>query len=349
MKLIILLLCFIPNSVISQQLDIMLIGVSHNYSGYPAQDFSSIHKKIKDFRPAAFFGEFLSKEDERLVMDYWCKADNIKRLQILEKNRHIPQALLAGRIDSLKKRALLDTANYYIKADLSHAYYLNQDVANGHYQFWKVFEYLQREPNTLLERYVDSLLSPKLDTTGRSMRRLKTSEYAVIAFPLMQQLDIKELFSMDCQDYDLNWGASWATFDAKFNVFRKDTSQAFKNELQFNLARINNGYARYDSIEQHSKRVTEWLNTDEAADISASGDFYLQDMYEMNNFPKEEMLSKIHWWLMRNKGMCENVVNRARKAGVRKIVVIAGANHRKYMQNIFRNMPQVRVRNINEF
>lgn len=349
MKWIILFLCFISNSVIAQQLDIMLIGVSHNYSGYPIQDFSGIHKKIKDFRPAAFFGEFLSREDEKLVMDYWCKADNIKRLEILEKNRHIPKALLAGRIDSLKKRALLDTANYYIKTDLSHAYYLNQDVANGHYQFWKVFEYLQRKPNTSLERYVDSLLSPKLDTTGRSMKRLKTSEYAVIAFPLMQQLGIKELFSMDCQDYDLNWGASWTMFDAKFNVFRKDTSQAFKNELKSHLARINRGYAIYDSIEQHSNRVTEWLNTDEAAGISASGDFYLPEMYEMENFPKEVMLSKIHWWIMRNKGMCENVVNRARKAGVRKIVVIAGANHRKYMQDIFRTMPGVRVRNINEF
>ncbi len=338
-----------PGSVIAQQLDIMLIGVSHNYSGYPAQDFSGIHRKIRDFRPTAFFGEFLSSEDERLVMDYWCKADNVKRLQTLEKNRHIPQALLAGRIDSLKKRALLDTANYYIKADLSHAYYLNQDVANGHYQFWKVFDYLQRAPNTSLERYVDSLLSPKLDTTGRSMKRLKTSEYAVIAFPLMQQLGIRELLSMDCQDYDLNWGASWAAFDTKFAVFRKDTNQAFKNELKSHLTRINNGYAKYDSIERYSKRVTEWLNTDEAAAISASGDFYLPDMYDMQNFPKEVMLSKIHWWLMRNKGMCDNVVNRARKAGVRRIVVMAGANHRKYMQDIFRTMPQVRVRNINEF
>lgn len=349
MKLITLLLCFITNSVIAQQLDIMLIGVSHNYSGYPAQDFSGIHKKIRDFRPAAFFGEFLSSEDEKLVMDYWCKADNIKRLQILDKNRHIPKALLARRIDSLKKRTLLDTANYYTKADLSHAYYLNQDVANGHYQFWKVFEYLRRAPNAPLERYVDSLLSPKLDTTGRSMKRLKTSEYAVIAFPLMQEFGIQELLSMDCQDYDLNWGASWTMFDVKFSEFRKDTSQAFKNELQSHLARINNGFARYDSVEQHSKKVTEWLNTDEAAGISASGDFYLPDMYAMKNFPKEVMLSKIHWWLMRNKGMCDNVVNRARKVGVRKIVVIAGANHRKYMQDIFRTMPQVRVRNINEF
>ena len=52
---------------------------------------------------------------------------------------------------------------------------------------------------------------------------------------------------------------------------------------------------------------------------------------------------------MRNKGMCENVVNRAKSLKAEKVVVIVGASHRKYMQDIFNTMPNVRVRNINEF
>jgi pheromone shutdown protein TraB len=52
---------------------------------------------------------------------------------------------------------------------------------------------------------------------------------------------------------------------------------------------------------------------------------------------------------MRNKGMCDNVVNRARVAEAKKVVVIVGASHKKYMQDIFKTMPDVRVRNINEF
>ena len=51
---------------------------------------------------------------------------------------------------------------------------------------------------------------------------------------------------------------------------------------------------------------------------------------------------------MRNEGMCENVVNRSKKQGVKKVVVIAGANHRKYMQDIFEKMPEVSVKNLNE-
>ncbi len=32
---------------------------------------------------------------------------------------------------------------------------------------------------------------------------------------------------------------------------------------------------------------------------------------------------------MRNEGMCHNVVNRAKMVGAKRVVVLAGANHRK--------------------
>ncbi|KFC19606.1 hypothetical protein IO90_10010 [Chryseobacterium sp. FH1] len=59
----------------AQKLDILLIGVSHNYGKYPQQDVSDIHNKIRKFNPNAFFGEFLSKEDEKNLMDYWYKQE----------------------------------------------------------------------------------------------------------------------------------------------------------------------------------------------------------------------------------------------------------------------------------
>ena len=343
------LILFFSISVSAQKVDVLLIGVSHNYGNYPEQDFSRIYTKIKKFKPTAFFGEFLSKKDEQNVMDYWCKKENLMRLEILKKNRDIAEDALPRTIDSLKKLVIDNPKDYRLKTDLAHAHYLNQDVANGHYQYWQVFDYLQKSPDVELEDYVNKILSPKLDTVGRSMKRLKTSEYAFIAFPMMQELKIGELIAMDCQDYDLNWGASWGAFDAKFNVFKKDTAAVFRNELKANLNVIQKGFEKYDGIEKNSKNVTEWLNTEEAARISASGDFYLSEMYTMKNFPKEEMLSKIHWWMMRNKAMCDNVVNQARALGAEKVVVLAGANHRKYMQDLFEKMPDVNVRNINEF
>jgi len=349
MKYLFFLFLFLSINAKAQNIEVLLIGVSHDYSKYPTQDFSSIHHKIKKFKPDAFFGEFLSKEDERLVMDYWCKQPNISRLKNLKKNKTIKEELLAHTIDSLKKLSQLKPNDYRVKTELAHAYYLDQDVANGHYQFWQVFNSLKQQPNAELESYVNKLLSPKLDTTGRSMRRLKTSEYAFIAFPMMQELGMKELLPMDCQEYDLNWQASWGAFDTAFALFRKDLTDSLKSRLKSALTTINQGYGKYDQIEASSNTVTEWLNTDEASKISASGDFYLPEMYEMKGFPKEEMLSKIHWWIMRNEGMCHNVVNRAKAAGAKRVVVLAGANHRKYMQDIFKTMPNVKVSNINEF
>jgi hypothetical protein len=348
MKYSFLLLLFLSINVHAQKLEILLIGASHNYSNYPQQDFSSIHSKIKKFKPTAFFGEFLSKEDEQNVMDYWCKQDNIKRLETLRENRNLTTEELPKTIDSLRKRALLNSEDYQLKADLAHAYYLNQDVSNGHYQYWQVLSHLQKVPNVELDNYVRKLLSPELDVTGRSMKRLKTSEYALIAFPMMMEMKIQELLPMDCQDFDLNWSASALVFYKKFEFFKKDTIASHANQLKIILAKRDEGFKKYASIEKNSKNVTEWLNTDEASVISSSGDFYFPEMYGMKGFPKEEMLSQIHWWLMRNKGMCENVVNRSRSLNAEKVIVIAGANHRKYMQHMFEKMPNVTVRNINE-
>jgi hypothetical protein len=348
MRYYFLLLLFLSINVSAQKVEVLLIGVSHNYSNYAPQDYSSIHRKIKNFKPTAFFGEFLSREDERLVMDYWCKADNIKRLEILRKNKNIAPEALPKTIDSLKKLASLNSKDYRIKTELAHAYYLNQDVSNGHYQYWQVFDHLRQTPDLELENYVTKVLSPQLDVTGRSMKRLKTSEYAYIAFPVMQEMKIQELLPMDCQDYDLNWTAASIAFHSQFKPYSEDTTASYAKELKALLTKRDNGFAKNAGIEKTSNQVTEWLNTDEASAIFATGDFYFPTMYDLVKFPKEEMLSQIHWWLMRNKVMCENVVNRARAAHATKVVVLAGANHRKFMQDIFKTMPGVTVRNINE-
>ncbi|SFH25141.1 DUF5694 domain-containing protein [Pedobacter insulae] len=348
MKYSFFLLLFLSIHVYAQKVEVLLIGVSHNYSTYAPQDFSGIHDKIRKFKPTAFFGEFLSKEDEPLLMDYWCKSDNIKRLEFLKKNRNIATAKLPGTIDSLTELSLKNPKDYRIKTDLAHAYYLNQDVSNGHFQFWQVYDHLRQTPDVELENYVNKILSPRLDVTGRSMKRLKTSEYAYIAFPMMLEMKIRELLPMDCQDYDLNWIAASIAFHTKFKTYRADTAATYAKELIALMIKRDQGFGKSAEVEKNSRKVTEWLNTDEASGIFASGDFYFPAMYDLINFPKEEMLSQIHWWLMRNKVMCENVVNRARASGATKVVVIAGANHRKYMQDIFKTMPSVTVKNINE-
>lgn len=343
-----LFLIFLSFNLYAQQIDILLIGASHNYGNSPQQDLSSVHDRIKDFEADAFFGEFLSKEDERNLMDYWCKEANLKRLVNLRKNRYIPSEHLSQIIDSLKNSILKNPEDFMSRADLAHAYYLDQDVANAHYQYWLVYDHLKKNPDLKLEKYVNGLLSPESDVSGRSMKRLITSEYALIAFPVMKELKLEELLSMDSQDYDLNWSASALAFHNKFEVFKNDSTAIYVEELKQLLKKREEGFQSYFQKEKTSKDLTEWLNTDEASAILSTGDFYFPSLYKMEGFPQEEMLSQIHWWTMRNKEMCENVIERAKKMNHKKVVVIVGANHRKLMQEILDAMPEVRVKNLNE-
>jgi hypothetical protein len=73
----------------------------------------------------------LSKDDERKVMDHWCKKDNLIRLDRLRKNRDIDPDIVGFKIDSLQKLSRKQPTNYELKIDLAHAYYIDQDVSNG--------------------------------------------------------------------------------------------------------------------------------------------------------------------------------------------------------------------------
>lgn len=341
--LIILILVFFPIATFSQGLEVLLIGTSHDYSRSIAQDIVNIQQQILKFKPTVFFGEFVSPQDEENLMDYWCKTDNLKRLERLRANKNIQKPNLRNTIDSLLRILEKNDKNMYARIDLAHAYYLSNDVANGHYQYWQVYEYLKKSPDDKLKSYGDKLLSPDLDISGRSIKRLKTSEYALIAFPIMKELNLNNMLSMDCQDFDLNWSASAVAFDKKFRMYQKDTLAIERNHIPSYLKRRAEGFVKYAAMEKTSNHFTEWLNTDEAAGILSSGDFYFPEMYGLDQFPKEEILSQIHWWQERNREMCFNILTRSAKSNAKRVVVIVGANHRKIMQEIFTAMPNVTV------
>ncbi len=90
---------------------------------------------------------------------------------------------------------------------------------------------------------------------------------------------------------------------------------------------------------------------------SPDGDEYLNiinfygatRMFGATNFPENALTDMLHFWQLRNEGMCQNVVNRARALGVNRVVVGVGANHRKIMLDLLRAMPGVTVYTLNEY
>jgi hypothetical protein len=348
MKNILLFICLMSSPLMAQNIEVLLIGTSHDYSKNPPQDFSKIHQTIRAFKPDAFFGEYRSKEDERLLMDYWAKSYNNERLERLRKNRPIAEKDLPKVIADLTAKIAQNPNDWKARIDIAHAYFLDQDVSNARFQMWQAYHNKQTPANQAIFAYSKLVLPLDLDSLHKAVKNYETSEYDNIAYPLMMEMGFKEIYPMDCQVYDMNWNAAGAVFTKKYEAFLLDSINSYTPAFMAIEKKCNDGLARYYA-QNKSNKLTEWLNTDEAGKLSASGDFLLPEMYDLPNFPKESMLAALHWWNMRNEGMCENTVVRARKLGVKRVVVLAGANHRMFMQAIFQKMPNVKVWNINEF
>jgi Family of unknown function (DUF5694) len=340
----------ITNLSFAQNVEILLIGTSHDYSKNPPQDFSKIHAKIRQFKPDAFFGEFRSKEDERLLMDYWCKSFNLERIERLQKKRPIAEKDLPKVIADLKAKITQNPHDWKSRIDLAHAFFLDQDVSNGRFQMWQAYHDTQTPANQTIFEYSKLVLSTNIDSLHKAIKNYSTSEYDYIAYPMMIEMGFKEVYPMDCQVYDMNWNAS------KYDVFKKKLDAMDKDSINCLTPAFVKLYDNFNAImkadderEKVDKYFTEYLNTDEAGKMADAADFLLPEMYDMPCFPKEAVLSARHWWMMRNQGMCDNTVNRARKMGVKRVVILAGANHRMPMQAIFEKMPNVKVWNINAF
>ena len=158
---------------------------------------------------------------------------------------------------------------------------------------------------------------------------------------------------MDCQTYDLNYQAATSVFGTQTNkmdsLITADSTAPWAIEMARAYKKFNAIQKQDRDLEKSSVYFTEWLNTDEAALMAFSADHLLPEMYDIPNFPKQAGLAVQHWWQKRNEGMCQNTIEGAAKAGVHRVVVIAGASHRKTMEDIFKKMPNVHVQNINDF
>jgi hypothetical protein len=349
MKNILLLICLMASPLMAQNIEVLLIGTSHDYSKNPPQDFSNIHQTIRAFKPDAFFGEFRSVEDEKQLMDYWCKSFNNERIARLRQLRNTPEAALPKIISDLKIKLERDPNDWKSRVDIVHAYYLNQDVANAYCQNWLIFHNKNKPIDSTAFDYLKLILEPKVTSVKQAIKQYSQSEYHYIAFPMMQEMGFKEIYPMDCQVYDLNYQVSDSLLFTKYDALKKDSINCFTTAFKKLEAEMEAGYAKDKEMDKSNTHLTEWINTDEANKLAASFDYFLPEMYDLPCFPREELRSKLHWWNMRNEGMCENTVVRARKLGVKRIVVLAGGSHRKPMQEIFQKMPNVKVWNINEF
>lgn len=335
----------------SEQLEILLIGASHNYA--EAQDVSGVHQKIAAFKPEAFFGEWLSPEDEKRVHDYWNKENVKARTKRLYDKRPIAEEKLPGVIAELKQKVNSNPSDFKAKVDLAHAYYLGLDAGNGYYQMWQVSKALKRNPaDAALFEYAKLVLSPWTDSLHKVINAYSNNEYDLIAFPMMQKLGLQEMYAMDSQEFDPFWGEAWAYSDSLASLYeqqiKRDSLSA--EALQYKAIRkkekdlallYKNGVPGYGP-----NRKTELLNTPQVDDYLFRVNIVSPELLTLRGFPAHAFQEKLHWWMMRNITMCQNTIDRAKAGGFKRVAVIVGAGHRYSMATLFSQMPGVKLVNL---
>jgi Family of unknown function (DUF5694) len=328
-----------------QPVEVLMIGTSHSYSVPGPEHFAALIDKAAAFRPDAVFGEYLSAEDYDAIPDYWNKAAMQKRYAYMTGiNYAMPRNLGAFIRNSVT--LLADHPNYHQdRMKLARAYYLTHDYGNARYQLYRLDKARPAFGAEEVAAY-RTILGPP-DSLYSTVSR--TSEYHNIAFPLIEKLGLPGILPMDSQRHDTKWGAAW------------DKADSLVKKWEAGLDSTSADGLRYKALNKRTKTLETAMNQAETAGEGTvffnapDGDEYLnivnfygaRRMFGAKGFPETALNAMLAEWQNRNTDMVRNTVERARKAGAKRVVVFAGANHRKIMVDGFRAMPGVTVRELN--
>jgi hypothetical protein len=340
----------------TQELQVLMIGASHEYSPTPKQDLSGIHAKIRAFKPDAFFGEWLSSEDEKAIKTYWNKKNVLKRDERLRARKKISEAELPIEIARLEKIVAQNPDDMKARVDLAVVNYLNFDSGNGYHQMWHVAKYLEKNPKEtqLFDYAYKQFLPVKMDTLQEMINNYINDEYDYIAFPMMKELKQKTIYPMDSQRWDNEWSKAWTDADSvfwgKMEEYKKDSTSVIGLKVKELRAKVKQ---RMKYLEEDASKVygethgTEALNGPQMTEWLFRINFYADEYRELPFFPADLYGLMTHWWWHRNNDMCQNTISRSKANGFKKVVIVVGANHAAWMTKIFTENG-IKVTNIND-
>jgi hypothetical protein len=341
---------------VNSSLEVLLIGAAHEYSPKTPQDLRNVHAKIRAFKPDAFFGEWLSAEDEKSLKSYGHKGWVMRRYELLKSKNNIPEELLDAEICRLESLSAKDPKNMICHIDLAIALYLNSDQGNGYFHMWKVAKYLEKNPtDTLVFNYAKrKFYSDVVDTVEKAVRPYTHDEYDYIAHPMMEEMNMAKIFPMDSQRWDGQGSGTWRQPDSILNayieLYKRDTITPIGNKVN---AVHNTFKARLKYLEDIAKmkygedHFTEALNGPELTERLHLLSMIPEDFKQFDFFPVDLYHRKYLSWRNRNYDMCLNTIDRAAANNFRKVVIVVGANHAKIMRDLFIDMG-VKVININD-
>lgn len=329
----------------TQDLEVLMIGASHQYDPKTKQDLSGVHAKIRAFKPDAFFGEWLSPEDEKAIQTYWNKENVLKRFDRLKQKNNIAEKDLPATIARHEKALNKKPDDMKNRIDLAVAYYLSHDAGNGYFQMWNVAKHLQKNPNdTSVFNYArKKFFTAAVDSLQKAINPYIDDEYDYIAHPMMVEFGMKKIYPMDSQRWDNEWSDAWSKADSVFwtnvNRLKKDSLSAEGKKAREIGLRVKNRmkYLQEDATKTYGENhETEALNGPEVSEWLFRINFYSDEYRELSVFPADLYGWMLHWWWHRNNDMCNNTIERAKANGLKKVVIVVGANHAAIMSKQFK-------------
>ncbi len=340
----------------TQDLEVLMIGASHEYDPKIKQDLSGIHAKIRAFRPNAIFGEWLSPEDEKSIKDYWNKKNVMSRYERLKSRKPLTDSQLLNEIARCEKILETNPNDMKTRVDLSVAHYLNFDAGNGYFQMWFVGKHLQKNPNDkeVFDYARKMYFDAKIDSVQKAVKNYIDDEYDYIAHPMMVELGIKKMYAMDSQRWDEQWGNAWEKADLflydKMDKFKKDSTSVEGKKI-YDLRKMvkqRMAFLQKETIRIYGKdHLTEGLNSPEYTEWLFKINLWAEEYRELDFFPADLFGQKFHYWWQRNNDMCHNTIDRSKANGFKRVVIVVGAGHADIMTKRFREMG-VKVININD-
>ncbi|MCA8833220.1 DUF5694 domain-containing protein [Hymenobacter pini] len=353
-RLLFCLLLVLPLAARSQSaapLEVVVVASSHGNPG-PDASYRPVIEKLKAYKPDMIFGEYISAtEMQQLPADSYAPRLFRARRQFVQQRS--PQARPLTERQMEKARQALAGFPYYHKTriNLARSYVLGFDRANAEYQLYLLNQEMKPRFGGQELTYFNTIFGGSDSLQRRRLVR-PTSEYHKIFFPLAYELQHPQVYPMDCQLYDAAWSAAWAQADKQMKALKARVKLDSTSAEAVTLRRINaagTAYGNYGPTTNTPLAIYQALNAPAYAQVDEPVNFYGGvALYGTPGFPTEEVKAMKAQWLLRNQGMCANVVRLARQQGARRVVVAVGASHGQLMSELLRAMPSVTVVSFND-
>ena len=329
-----------------QPIEIVIVGSSHS-NGKGTDE--TVINKLLNYAPDMVFGEYVLPAELKALHDTTdVKKSYVTKYNYIKKRNAKAPRNLEAKIKKGQTSLTRNNNNHLTRIELARNYVLNYDRGNAEYQLFVLENYMKPQLNQKELQSYELVLG-----TADSLKKVKLlrpgTEYEAIFFPLVYKLNHQQIYSMDCQNYDEEWNKVWAKAGAAIKAMEAKAKAEPASAQGLAVTKIKQHYKELDSIARAEKmQGYAFLNSDFYAKADAAVNFYGGEaFFNEPGFPTEAIKAMMHPWNLRNEAMCQNILKQAQAKGAKRLVVAVGASHRKWMEEIFAQMPEVKIINYN--